>query len=98
MGNGYRIHAGTKREGTNAVMGFLEKGRNDILAGKSTPVTIKAGTWGIPNGTQAWGRRLDKHGKAPEKPIKSEDENYQGQIEWLKWGDKKGTMIRARFV
>lgn len=100
MGNKYRIHAGTKREGSNAIAGFLERGRNDIIAGKATPVTIKAGTWGIPNGTQAWGRRLDKDGKAPsgDKILRTEDDNYRGQIEWLKWGDKRGTMIRARYI
>jgi hypothetical protein len=96
--NGYKIHAGTKREGSNAIMGDLERGRNDILKGKSTPVTIKAGTWGIPNGTQAWGVRLDKDGKIPDKALKAEDDKYNGQIKWLKWGDKQGTMIRARFV
>ena len=100
MGKKYRIHAGTKREGSNAIAGFLERGRNDIIAGKATPVTIKAGTWGIPNGTQAWGRRLDKDGKAPagDKILRTEDDSYRGQIEWLKWGDKKGTMIRARYI
>lgn len=100
MGVKYRIHAGTKREGSNAISGFLERGRNDILAGKSTPVTIKAGTWGIPNGTQAWGRRLDKDGKIPggDKIFRIEDDNYRGIIEWLKWGDKRGTMIRARYI
>lgn len=98
MGNKFRIHAGTKREGSNAIAGFLERGRNDILKGKSTPVTIKAGTWGIPNGTQAWGVRLDKDLKVPAKPLKAEDEAYRGDIKWMKWGEKGGTMIRARWV
>jgi hypothetical protein len=100
MGNKYRIHAGTKREGSNAVAGFLEKGRNDIIAGKASPVTIKAGTWGIPNGTQAWGIRLDKDGKQPQgdKILRVEDDGYRGIIKWLKWGDPKGTMIRARYI
>lgn len=100
MGNKYRIHAGTKREGSNAIAGFLERGSNTQLAGKSTPVTIKAGTWGITNGTQAWGRRLDKDGKVPagDKILRIEDDTYRGQIEWLKWGDKRGTLIRARYI
>ena len=100
MGYKYRIHAGTKREGSNAIAGFLERGRNDIIAGKSTQVTIKAGTWGIPNGTQAWGRRLNKDGKPPagDTILRVEDDAYRGQIEWLKWGHKNGTLIRARYI
>lgn len=98
MGQKYRIHVGTKRQGSNAVAGFLERGRNDIIKGTPSPVSIQVGTFGIPNGTQAWGVRLDKHGKVPETPLRVDDDNYRGEIKWLKWADKKGTMIRARYI
>lgn len=98
MGNKYRIHVGRVREGENAVTGFLEKGSNHIISGKTTPVAIRVGTFGIPNGTQAWGIRLDKKGKVPENPIRVDDDNYRGEIKWLKWGEAGGTMIRARYI
>src|ERR1700760_4960787 len=98
MGQLYRIHAGRKREGSNAVAGFLERGRNDIIKGNTIPVPIKSGNIGIPNGTQAWGVRLGKDGKVPQDSIRVDDPNYRGEIKWLTWGDPKGTMIRARYL
>lgn len=98
MGQKYRIHAGRKREGSNAVAGFLEKGRNDIIKGNTSPVSIQVGVLGIPNGTQAWGVRLNKKGAIPDRILRVDDDEYQGEIKWLKWGDKKGTMIRARYI
>lgn len=94
----YQIYVGRKREGNNAVAGFLEKGRNDIIRGEAKEVAIRVGSFGIPNGTEAWGVRLTKDGKVPANPLSPEDPEYRGEIEWKKWGTKGGTMIKCRFV
>lgn len=98
MGAKYQITVGRKREGNNAVAGFLEKGRNDIIRGEAKEVAIRVGAFGIPNGTEAWGVRLDKSGKVPDAPLNAEDPEYRGEIKWLKWGEKGGTMIKCRYV
>jgi hypothetical protein len=96
----YRIHVGKKVTGSNAVMGFLEKGRNDIIKGETMPVSVLVGTFGISNGIQGWGIRLDKDGKVPKTPLHVEDDNYRGEIKWVKWGSKENgaTMIRGRWI
>lgn len=96
----YRIHVGKKVEGSNAVMGYLEKGRNDIIKGEAVPVSVLVGTFGISNGVQGWGIRLDKDGKVPKKVLHVEDDEYRGQIKWVKWGSKENgaTMIRGRWM
>lgn len=97
----YRIHVGKKVEGSNAVMGFLEKGRNDIIKGETLPVSILVGTFGISNGVQGWGIRLDKNGKVPkDKVLHVDDDEYRGEIKWVKWGSKENgaTMIRGRWI
>ena len=80
--------------------GQLERGSNTTIVGRVTPITIKAGTWGIANGTQAWGQRLDASGNPPakDKVIRVEDDAYRGLIRWLRWGDPRGTLINARYL
>lgn len=94
----FQIYCGRKRE-TNALAGYLEKGRNDIIKGEPKEVSIQVGAYGIPNGTEAWGIRLVK-GKRPDHIINVEDENYSGEIEFVKWGSHPNiaTPIRCRYV
>ncbi len=94
----YHIFCGRKRE-TNALSGYLVSGRNDIIKGEPKEVSIQVGAYGIPNGTEAWGIRLIK-GKRPDRIINVEDDNYSGEIEFVKWGTHKNiaTPIRCRYV
>ena len=94
----YQIFCGRKRE-TNALSGYLQNGRNDIIKGEPKEVSIQVGAYGIPNGTEAWGIRLIK-GKRPGRIINVEDEEYSGEIEFLQWGSKPdiATPIRCRYV
>ena len=94
----YQIFCGRKRE-TNALAGYLERGRNDILKGEPKEVSIQVGAYGIPNGTEAWGIRLIK-GKKPDHIVNVEDDNYSGEIEFVKWGTQTNiaTPIRCRYV
>lgn len=94
----YQIHVGRPRE-NNAYSGFLVKGRNDIIQGEAKEVSIRVGVFGIPNGTEAWGIRLIK-GKRPDRIVTVENEDYSGEIEWVKWGSLPdiASPIRCRYV
>lgn len=94
----YQIYVGRVRE-NNAYTGFLVKGRNDIIQGEAKEVAVRVGSYGIPNGTEAWGIRLIK-GKKVDRMVTVEDEDYTGEIEFLKWGEQPdyACPIRCRYV
>lgn len=98
MAQKYQILVGRDR-GNNAISGFLEKGQH-IIKGKETPVSIRPGVYGMPNGVEAWGIRLTKDGREPDSHLQVDDPNYNGKIKFVKWGtkDSKATMIRCRYV
>jgi hypothetical protein len=80
--------------------GFLEKGsgqtrhQEGILSGK---VVNRRGVCGIPNLSENWAvRKID--GKIPSNPVDVKDSAYRGEIEFLKWGDPRGTLIQTRYL
>lgn len=92
----YEIYVGRKREST-ALIGNLVKGRTDIIQGETRQADIKVGVYGIPNYSQAWGVRLVK-GEVPKEPVEADNPSYTGEIKFLPWGEKGGTMIPCRYV
>lgn len=92
----YKIMAGRERRGT-ATTAFLDK--NGQIKGEEKEVEVRVGIIGIPNGTEAWGIRLNAKGEIPkDKRLNVDDNEYTGRIEWVKWGDTRGTLIQARYV
>lgn len=53
---------------------------------------------GIPNYAQAWGVRTYDDGVIPENPIEVKDPKYHGKIEFLAFGDVRGTLIECRYL
>ena len=95
-----QFHAGDERPAF--IIGQeLEKGRGQtttVQGSRQVPYAVKPGDVGFPNMTEAWGVRLTKDGKVPSSPLSVTDNNYDGKIEWLEWGDKRGCAIVARWL
>lgn len=53
---------------------------------------------GIPNYAQAWGVRVYDDGAVPENPMDVKDVKYHGKINFLSFGDPKGTLIEVRWL
>jgi hypothetical protein len=99
----YQIFGGKDRKDNGeTVRGFLEpKSGNTVIKGAALPCAVRLGTLGIPNATHAWGIRLDKSGKVPEKVLQVDDEDYRGEVKFVKWGTqvKEGaTKITCRWI
>ena len=96
----YKVYAGEERpafiEGHH-----LEKSSGQTQkaqGGKTVIYSVPAGTVGFPNQSEAWGIRLDKHGKIPESSLSVTDSNYTGKIKFLPWGAEGGSVIVTRYL
>ncbi len=78
----------------------LEKGSGQTLrTGEERKYTLRKQDIGFPNYAQAWGQRVYDDGKPNDKgPIDVKDPQYHGQIKFLEWGHKDGTLIECRFL
>lgn len=77
----------------------LEKDSGQTLVkGEPVKYTLRKQDIGIPNYAMAWGVRTYDDGKIPESPVDVKDPKYHGQITFLEWGDKKGTLIECRYL
>jgi hypothetical protein len=108
----YEIMVGAERP-AEAIAGYLEKEYNRDASstvqygnhrtrGDLRKAAIRVGTYGIPNHTVAWGRRV-VNGKpkmidGEEIGYEVDEAPYKGEIEFLKWEDKKGSAIDCRWV
>jgi hypothetical protein len=77
----------------------IEKGSGQtLLVGEPVKYTMRKQDIGIPNYALAWGVRVFDDGKIPESPVDVKDPKYHGQVQFLEWGDKKGTLIECRYL
>jgi hypothetical protein len=111
MAAAYEIMVGKER-GSMAYAGFPEKVINRNVDDGVTfgvhratdlkEAMIRVGTYGIPNYTAAWGRRVangkPKIVEGVEMGYEVGDAQYKGEIEFLKWGDVKGQSIDCRWI
>lgn len=66
---------------------------------KLTPVMIPVGGYFIPSTTMAWGRRvIDGKPRANKSMISPTDNDYKGEIEFLKWGHPDGEKILVQYL
>lgn len=95
----YTIEAGIGTRAESVERGYLEKGMGQMqVSGQTQIFPVKRAEIGFPNFTEAWGARLDKNGKIPDTPLEVTNSNYGGQIELMKWGDKRGYIINCRYL
>jgi len=79
----------------------LEKSTGDGTGqptGDERLYTLRRQDIGIPNYAQAWGVRVFDDGTVPENPIDVKDPKYHGKIEFLPFGEVKGTLIECRYL
>lgn len=77
----------------------IEKGSGQtLLTGEPVKYTLRKQDIGIPNYALAWGVRTYDDGKVPESPIDVKDPKYHGQVKFLEWGNKDGTLIECRYI
>ncbi len=99
----YRIIVGNQRAAT-VTYGQLEKGlgQGTISGQEVTMPAIRRGEVGIPNRTEAWGRRIIRNsdGEVIKKgtSVEVRDASYKGEIEFLKWGHEDGSLIVCRYL
>lgn len=95
----YIIVAGGNRPQT-VTRGILEKGLGQsVIAGGVTEESLaKRGDCGVPNRTDAWGARVYEKGVIPDTPVDVRDHKYKGMIEFLPWGDPRGSLIVCRYL
>lgn len=100
MSKKYVIYAGDERPAFIKA-NHLEKDSKQTMTKqghKDSFYANRPGDVGFPNMTEAWGVRLDKDGKVPQKPLAVTDQNYTGNVKWLEWGDEAGCVIVARWL
>lgn len=99
--NAYTVIAGNWERPAFIKGQRLEKSTGDGTGqptGDEQLYTLRRQDIGIPNYAQAWGVRTYDDGTVPENPIDVKDPKYHGQIEFLPFGDKKGTLIECRYL
>ncbi len=102
----YVIIAGTVDRPTEVMRGVLEKGAEKGLGGviytESGKTMNRRGDIGFPNRAELWGRRIirDAKGKIVEagRQIDVKNPAYQGEVEFLEWNDRDGTLIVCRYL
>jgi len=96
----FKIFAGHPRG--KAIIGFLERGDRSRLSADSEAYEVSdfPGKEMFPNVFNAWGRRIavDKDGKRKAGNADPNDIEYKGDIEFLEYGDSKGSLIQCRYV
>lgn len=94
----YKIMVGSRE--SKAYVGYLEMNQgNTITKGELLAAQPIGGFAIFPNRTVCWGRRIIANRKwSPEDAqVQPNDPAYRGEVKWMKWGEKGGMPIVARW-
>lgn len=104
MAETYHITVGGDRLKTVKI-GKIERGSGQTILSEERGETLaKRGDFMFPNKCRVWAVRLDDKGDIPKDEkgnhikLQPTDNKYKGQLQGLKWGDPKGSIIEARYV
>jgi hypothetical protein len=96
MSEKYHIVVGGTRPKTIKV-GTVLKNTGSTIINEKGETLAKRGEVIFPNKCKIWAARTIG-GKIPENMVDITDASYKGQIQGLKWGDPKGTLIEVRYI
>ena len=100
----YKVFAGSANRPSIIKGGVVEKGSGQTVVTEREVYSNVACNVGVPNKCDSWGIRLNKKGEIPKDAhdnivkLSPTSTDYDGQIMFLKRGDKRGTPISTRYL